>query len=571
MGLGKMPMRKHIGLMLAAMTISFMFVASATSPIITHSAQSGRGSAGDGSETANGSPEKPQTTGPQKSLPDKANGKGAKDNACCAPKGGLGLSVLQGRVLDIKTGKPVCCALVSLFLTDSVSVDKKTITKDPDGTTQPCKEVEPAAKPMGSCGGCGDGGPEMTTAVPPPPGPDQVPPPEKAPPVPGLPAPPTGMPPAKEPQKPPVPAAPAPVLQAKTDLKGGYALKVKAGTFIMTVEAEGYLPFKGEIGVPPGSLFTHDIALTPAPERPAPGCRLYGDIIDAGTGKGIAGARVMIVYLPQGFPVTEEQLKEMVGNYIGWMPGAPGTENPDGAMTPEEKQMLALQLKERLARMKEGAGGLLTDDQAAALKEKLAQINAGADQKLTDDQIAQLRQELARLQQGMGQQPSADEIAALKEKLNGQLTEEQRQQLLGELEALKNRMAQAQEEGESSGEEPPAREPAQPGDRPPQPPPPPTPQPPADIKDQVLMLLAVLCDDNGHFGAKVLSGKVLVIAFARSYMPGWAVVDLPADSVTSLDLKLEKMPCSGPGGEPPLPEPPVLPEKDTSGIPPDPR
>jgi len=535
-----MAMGKSIGWVLAAMTVSLMFVASATSPILSHNAPSGRTLAGDGSETANGSPDRTKAPGTLNGLPDLANDNCAKERSCCAPKGQMGQSVLQGRVLDILTGNPVCCARVSLFLIDRASNDLNTVIRNPDGTTQPCKEAEPAAKPMGRCGGCGDDGSERPAADPLPPNPPPAPQPEKTPPVPELPTPPTEMQPAGEPPKPPI--FTEPLLQAKTDIKGGYALKVKAGTFIMTVEAEGYLPFKGEVGVGQATMFTHDVALTPAPPVPAPDCGINGNILDAGTGKGIAGANVMIVYLPEGFPGTEQQLKEMAGNYIGMMQGAAGMETPDAAMAPEEKEMLAQQLKERLAQMKDGA-----------------------DQPITDEQISQLKERLARLKEGPGEQPSQDEIAALKEKLNGQLTEEQRQQILLELEAMKNRMAQSQEKGTGAAGEPPVREPVQSGEQTTKPQVLPLPQPPMERSAHVQMLLSILSDISGHYEAKLFSGKVLVIAFARGYMPGWALVDLPPDSVTSLDLRLDPAPSCDPGWDLPVTEPLVPPDIDMSG------
>lgn len=520
-----MAVGKSIGWVLAAMTISLMFVASATSPILSHNAPSGRTLAGDGSKTANGSPDRTKAPGTLGALPGSANADGVRDMACCAPKGDMGLSVLQGRVLDIKTGDPVCCARVSLFPTDATSVDRCTVIGDPDGTTQPCKEAEPAAKPMGRGGGCGDDGSERPAADPLPPNPPPAPQPKKSPPVPELPVPTTNMEPPMEPPKPPILAEPLPLLQARTDIKGGYALKVKAGTFIMTVEAEGYLPFKGEVGVPQAAIFTHDVALTPAPPAPAPDCGMNGNILDAGTGKGIAGANVMIVYLPEGFPGTEQQLKEMAGKYIGMMQGAAGMERPDAAMTPEEKEMLARQLKEKLA----------------------------------------------QLAQGMEQPPSGDEISALKEKLNGQLTEEQRQQLLRELEALQNRMAQAQEKATDAAGEPPAREPVQSAEQTTEPRVLPLPQPSMELSAQVQMLLPILSDIGGHYEAKLLSGKVLVIAFARGYMPGWAMVDLPPDMVTSLDLRLDPARCCDPGWELPDGEPADPPDIDSSGATSEPR
>ena len=478
---------KSLVLILAAMTMSLMFVASATSPILNESGRSGDQasdihpcSIDDG--ILSGTPDKAAT---------KETANGAK---CCDKKAPLkdasGLSVLRGKVLDMKTGKPVAGALVVMQPVDAgaeVNNDPACLKGPTSVQSTGCDKMEATG---GCCGNCG---------------------------APDAPAASGSTRPEVEPTKPPVPSAsssppmpvilpqntvPQPLLQTKSDVKGLYSIKIKPGDFILNVIAEGYVPYFGEVGVPKATKFDHDVALEPAP---VPDCRIDGFITDAADGKRLPSVDVLIIRLPADFPISRETLREMVAGYLGEKP-------LETAMTPEQ----AAEMKEKEAqRQTQDSNGQLTEEQILQMKEKLAQ------EQNTD--------------------------------ANGQLTDE---------------YAQENEKKTSEGLDPKVPQNGCP-EKPPLPPVPTLPKDPSGIV--MPDTISLLTDQKGHFETKLFSGRVLVIAFARGYNPQWVLLDLPAKSSISVQLKLDRSLPQETILSEPVPEPPNLPDMEGTGTPPKPR
>ena len=484
-----MAMGKGLVLMLAAMTMSLMFVASATSPLLNGFNPSGHQASG----------KDPAIQDDSSKTPYKAGVKGtAKDGTkCCKEKAPLndasGLSVLRGKVLDMKTGAPVAGALVVLQPVNAGADMKADPARPVEDTTSfqsaGCEKKEDSG---GSCGTGTMGNPQ--------PGPD------------------ANLPPI-QPPKPPIVPVPQPVLQTKADAKGVYSIQIKPGDFILNVMAEGYLPFFGEVGVPKATKFDHDVALAPAP---VPDCRIEGTICSAADGKRLPGVNVLIIRLPADLPLSDEALKEMVGRYLGEKPAEPG-------MTPEQIQMMN---EKEAQRQDQDADGQLTDEQVRLMREKLAQ------EQNTDT--------------------------------SGQLTDEQKEQIIQEIEGVKARMALQQELEKKASEELNSKAPQNccPG-QPPESPVPPLPKDPVGMfmPEQITLMT----DQKGHFEAKLFSGRVLIIAFARGYDPQWALLDLPSKSSISIQLKLDLSLSQGPILVAPVREPPTISDQETPDTSPNPR
>lgn len=531
-------MRKSLVLMLAAMTMSLMFVASATSPMLNGFNPSGHQVSGKDSAVQDASSKTPDAAGA------KASAKtGAK---CCNEKVPIKdasvLSVLRGKVLDKKTGAPVAGALVVLQPVDA-GVEIKT---DPVRPTEGAASIRSSGceKKQDSSGCCGNGGARDAQT-----GQDATQP-------------------AIKPTKPPVPTiipVPQPIIQTKSDAKGIYSIQIKPGDFILNVMAEGYLPFFGEVGVPKATKFDHDVALAPAP---VPDCRIEGIISSAADGKRLPGANVLIIRLPADFPFSGETLKEMVARYLGDKPLEP-------AMTPEQ----AAEMKEKEAqRQIQDSNGQLTDEQIIQMKEKLAQEqNTDASGQLTDEGVRLMNEKLANVETGTDGQrveeqrvPLKEILARLTEKLNEKLTDEQRGQIMREIEGVKARMALQQEIEKKTSEKLNPKAPQE--SCPKQLPQPPVPTLPTDPLGMVMPeTISLLTDEKGHFEAKLFSGRVLVIAFSRGYDPQWALLDIPAKSSISLQLNLEKSGAREPDVAAPVRQPPVLPDMDLPDVPTEPR
>jgi len=322
--------RKGLGFGIMALGIVMLFAVSAATPMFSgydvydYNADSSKGddssNGSDGTvqdDTSDGTDTDDSQVTPTGTCKNDCKDKCKKECKDKKEKKDKNLSVINGHVYDLKTGKPIAGAIVVLFPMNDrpVAPPEKPGQGErppmppmpPVGDEKPPVPPMPPVPPCGNEDGCyGDckKGETPSGDCPQPP-----------------------MPPVDDNER-KVPCPDMNAIKVRTDKKGFFSARLHAGKYIMIVEAEGYMPFSDKVGIPSKTKFTHDVCLEKLPPKPKPDCIVEGRIIDAETGKGIAGAEVVIFNVPD--------MPEVPPDYTEIQKGRP--ENQDGTACGERKE-----------------------------------------------------------------------------------------------------------------------------------------------------------------------------------------------------------------------------------------